>query len=122
MRSPLHEIAPVQHGTHHTMSDHQRCRRSSLRGERQKLVRELAHSVAIEGNEARCPETEQNREQQQWILWGLPERFSLFDQQTRSLCSSLSFRGTISFDVHERGYDRNLKLDLLATQRRSDGQ
>src|SRR5215471_15835846 len=102
MRSSLHEIASVQYGTHHTMSDHERSRRSSLLGERQELVRYLAHSVAIERNEARCPETEQYREQKQWILRRLSEGFSLFDQQTCSLCSGLSFRSTISFDVHNQ--------------------
>src|SRR5215471_2338653 len=117
MRSSLHEIASVQYGTHHTMSDHERSRRSSLLGERQELVRYLAHSVAIERNEARCPETEQYREQKQWILRRLSEGFSLFDQQTCSLCSGLSFRSTISFDVHKRGYGRNLKLDMLTAQR-----
>src|SRR5262249_37485967 len=57
------------------------------------------------------------REQKQWILRRLSEGFSLFDQQTCSLCSGLSFRSTISFDVHKRGYDRNLKLDMLTAQR-----
>ena len=46
----------------------------------------------------------------------------MFDQQTRLLHSRLGFRRRIPFDVHERGYERDLKLDLLATQRRRGGQ
>ena len=35
------------------------------------------------------------------------------------LGSRLGFRRSIPFDMHERGYDRYLKLDLFATQRGS---
>ena len=50
------------------------------------------------------------------------ERFGLFDQQTGPLCGRLGFRRGIAFDMEERGYQRDLKLDLLATQRRRAGQ
>ena len=34
----------------------------------------------------------------------------------------LGFRGSIAFDMHKRGYERDLELDLFATQRGSGGK
>ena len=79
-------------------------------------------SVAVERHIVRDPEAVEDREQQQRIFGRLSERFSLFDQQTCPLRSRLGFRRGISFDMHERGYERDLKLDLLATQRGRGGQ
>ena len=70
----------------------------------------------------RDPEAVEDREQQQRVFRRLSERFRLFDQQTCPLHSRLGFRRRISFDVDERGYERDLKLDLLAAQGRRAGQ
>jgi hypothetical protein len=51
-----------------------------------------------------------------------PERVSLFDQQACPLGSRFGFRRTISFDMSEWSDERDLKLDLLATQGRSARQ
>ena len=91
--------------------------RPLLLGERQELRRKLAHHVAIERHIVRDPEAVEDRKQQQRIFGRLSERFSLFDQQMCPLRSRLGFRRRISFDMHEWGYQRDLKLDLLATQR-----
>ena len=81
-------------------------------------ARVRAH-VAIECYCVRDPEAVEDREQQQWIFGRLSERVSLFDQQTCPLCSRLSFRRCIPFDMHERVYQRDLNFDLLATQARA---
>jgi hypothetical protein len=57
-----------------------------------------------------------------WSSERLTERFSLLDQNTCPLRSRLGFRRGIPFDVGEWGYERDLKFDLLATQRRSGRQ
>jgi hypothetical protein len=46
----------------------------------------------------------------------------LLDQQTCLLRSRPGFGGSIAFDVDEWGDQRDLKLDLLAAQRRRAGQ
>jgi hypothetical protein len=46
----------------------------------------------------------------------------LFDQQACPLSSRLDFRRSVSFDMHEWGYQRDLKLDLLPTQEWRRGQ
>ena len=79
-------------------------------------------SVAVERHEVRDPEAVEDREQQQRVFGRLSERFSLFDQQTCPLRSRLGFRRSIPFDMDEWGYERDLKLDLLATQRGRGGQ
>ena len=104
------------------MPDHERSCRSLLLGERQELRRKLAHNVAVERHDVRDPEAVEDREQQQRVFGRLSERFSLFDQQTCPLRSRLGFRRGIPFDMDEWGYERDLKLDLLATQRRRGGQ
>ena len=52
----------------------------------------------------------------------LPERFSLFDQQTCSLHSRLGFRRGMPFNVHKWGDKRYVKLNLLATHARCGRQ
>ena len=59
----------------------------------------------------------EDREQQQRIFGRLAKCFGLFDQQTCPLRSRLGFRRRIPFDVDKRGYERDLELDLFATQR-----
>jgi len=104
------------------MPDHERTCRPLLLGERQELRRKGARHVAIECYCVRDPEAVEDGEQQQWIFGRLTERVSLFDQQTRPLCSRLSFRRCIPFDMHERVYQRDLNFDLLATHGGRGGQ
>jgi hypothetical protein len=40
----------------------------------------------------------------------------LFDQDARLLRGTFGFRGGVTFDMDERGYERDLKLDLFAAQ------
>ena len=80
------------------------------------------HDIAIECHIVRDPEAVEDREQQQRVFGRLSQRFSLLDQQTCLLRSRLGFGGGIAFDMDEWGYERDLKLDLLATQRRRAGQ
>jgi len=65
---------------------------------------------------------EEDGEQQQRVFRALSERFRLFNQEACLLQCFLSFGRSIAFDVHERGYERDLKLNLLATQRWRRGQ
>ena len=52
----------------------------------------------------------------------LAERFGLLNQQTCPLRSRLGFWRGIALDMDKWVYERDLKLDLLATQRGSGGQ
>ena len=104
------------------MPDHERAGRPLLLGERQELRRKLAHHVAVERHIVRGPEAVEDREQQQWVFGRFSERFRLLDQQTCPLRSRLGFRRRIPFDMDERGYERDLKLDLFAAQRGRGGQ
>ena len=104
------------------MSYHERNCRPLFLGERQELRRKLAHHIAVERYAVRDPEAVEDREQQQRVFGRLSKRFSLFDQQTCPLRSRLGFRRSVSFDMDEWGYERDLKLDLLATQRGRGGQ
>ena len=114
MRPALRDVSRHQQGdTHQAMPDHERDCRPLLLGERQELRRKLAHLVAIERHIVRDPEAIEDREQQQRVFGRLAERFSLFDQQACPLRSRLGFRRRITFDMDERGYERDLKLDLL---------
>jgi hypothetical protein len=56
----------------------------------------------------RDAEAVENGEQQQRIFGRLAERFSLFDQQACPLRSRLGFRRGVPFDLHQRGYERDL--------------
>ena len=44
---------------------------------------------------------------------GAPPRFRLLDQQARSFLSRLAFRCGIPFNMDERRYERDLKIDLF---------
>jgi hypothetical protein len=46
----------------------------------------------------------------------------MFDQQTCSFGSRLGLRRSIPFDMQQWVYQRDLKFDLLAAQRRRDSQ
>ena len=78
------------------MPNHERAGRSLLLGERKELRRKLAHSVAVERDKVRNPETVEDREQQQRVFGRLSERFSLLNQQTRPLRCRLGFRRGIA--------------------------
>ena len=116
--SALRDVSRFQQGrAHEAMAHHERNRRSLLFGKCQELRRQLTHSVAVERHIVRDPEAVEDREQQQRVVGRLSERFSLFDQQTRSFRRRLGFRRGVPFHMNEWGYERDLKLDLLATQR-----
>src|ERR1700745_1487081 len=104
------------------MPNHERACRPLLLRQRQELRRETATDIAVEGHKIRYPEGVKNREQQQRVSGRLSERFGLLDKQTSLLCCRLGFRGGIAFDMDDWGYERDLKLDLLATQGRRAGQ
>src|SRR6476469_205501 len=99
------------------MPDHERDGRPLLPGESKELRRELTHHVAVDRHKVRNPEAVENRAQQQGVFGRLSERFSLFDQQACPLRSRLGFRCGIPFEMHDWGYEVDLKSDLLATQR-----
>ena len=84
------------------MPDHERDGRPLLLRERQELRREIAHSVAIECHMVRGPEAVEDGEQQQRIFGRFSQRFSVLDQQTCLIESSLGFRRGIAFDMHQR--------------------
>src|SRR5215471_17824447 len=104
------------------MPDHERDCRPLLFPERQELRREIATHITVEGHKVRYPESVKDREQQQRVFERLSEGFSLFDQQAGMLRCRLGFGGGIAFDMDEWGDERDLKLDLLTTQRRGAGQ
>ena len=57
-------MSPVTSGSaHKAMPDHERACRPLLFGEREKLVRKLAHSVAVERHKVCDPKTVEDREQ-----------------------------------------------------------
>ena len=98
------------------MPDHERDGRSLLLGERQELPRELAADVAIE----RYSSQPRSRRGPRTIAVDLREALRslrLVRSETCPLHRRLGFRRGISFDVNERSYQRDLKLDFLATQR-----
>src|ERR1035437_1925252 len=101
--------------SHEAMPNHERDWRPLLFGERQELRRKVAQRVAIECHKDRGTDAVEDREQQQRIFGRLSRRFGSLDQQTCLLRSCLGFGGRIAFDMDERGYERDLKLDLLAT-------
>src|SRR6516225_2004968 len=121
--SALRHVSGTQGGcAHKAMCYQERSRRPLLLGERQELRRKPEYHVAVERYIVCDPEAVENREQQQRVFGGLSERFGLFDQQMRLLHCGLGLRRGIPFDMDERGYERDLKLDLLATQRGRSGQ
>src|ERR1700732_3587529 len=104
------------------MPNHERDCRPLLLRQRQELRREIATDIAIECHKVRCPEGVEDRQQQQRIFGRLSERLRSLDQQTCLLRSRLGFGGGIALDMDEWGYEPDLKLDLLAKQRRRAGQ
>jgi hypothetical protein len=118
MRPRFRNVARThQRLTRDAMCHQKRSRRSLLLGERKELRRKRANDIAIECRKVRDPEAVEDQEQQQWVFGRLSERFSLLDQQTCPLRSRLGFRCRKPFYMHERGYERDLKLDLFATHR-----
>ena len=101
------------------MPDHERL---LLLGERQELRREITTDVAVERRGGRGPGAVEEVEREQRVFKRLSQRFSLFHQQTCLRRSGLRFRRSKPFDMDEWGYDRDLELDLLATQRGRAGQ
>ena len=123
MRSCFRDISSIQQGSAQViMPKHSRKRGALLLGKRQEMGGEIATYIAIECHEVRDEDAVEDREQQQRVFGRFSERFSLFDQQTCPLYSRFGFRRSISFDMDERGDERDLKLDLLATQRGRAGQ
>jgi len=104
------------------MPNHQRNRRPLLLGQRQELRRELPRSVTVERNKVPDPAAIEDQEQQQRVFGRLAEVFRSFDQQTRLLRSGLGFRRGVPVDMDKWSYERDLKSDPLATQRRRVGQ
>ena len=104
------------------MSGHERPRRPLLICEGEELDSKLTHHVAVECYKARDPQAVKYGEQQQWIFGRLSQRFSLFDQQTGLLNSSLEVRRRIAAGIDERDYECNLKLDFFLTQSGRGGQ
>ena len=79
------------------MPDHERYVRPLLLRECQKLRRIVVQNIAIECYQIFYRETVEDREQQQRVFRNFSKRFSLVDQQTRSLRSRLSFRCCVPF-------------------------
>ena len=94
-------------------AEHEGSRRPLLLRKRQELRRKLAQTSAIERHKFAAHEAVEDRKQQQWVFGRLTKCFRLFDQQACPLRRRLSFRRGIPFDMHKRGYERDLKLDLL---------
>src|SRR5262249_44681516 len=99
------------------MPHHERDDRPLLLGERQEVRRKLVQPLAVERHKVCDPAPKEDRKQQKGIFGWLSDCFSLLDQKTCPLYSRLGFRRGISFDMHEWGYERDLKLDLFAAQR-----
>src|SRR5258708_24910458 len=98
------------------MRHHEWPRRPLFICESQELDSKLTHHVAVERYKIRDPKAVKNREEQQWILRRLSERFSLLDQQSCPLNSRPGFRRRVASDMEEWGYECNLKLDFFTTQ------
>ena len=104
------------------MPDHERdCRPLFLR-KRQELRRKLAHRVAIERHKVYVPKAEEDREQQQRVFGGSPNASAC--SISRRACSAAALVSGAAYPLtwHERCYERDLKLDLLATQRGRGGK
>src|SRR5262249_7182094 len=104
------------------MPGHERDGRALLLGERKEMICQIAADIAVKSYIVRSPETIEDQEQQQWIVGRLSESFSFFDQEACPFDGRLSFLRPIPFDMHERVYKRDLKPNLLATQRGVVGQ
>jgi hypothetical protein len=104
------------------MRHHEWPARPLLIRESEELDSKLTHHVAVERDKIRDPKAIKNREQQHWIFRRLSERFSLFDQQPCPLNSRPGFRRGVAFDMEQRGYECDLKLDFFTTQGKRRGQ
>src|SRR5271170_4259158 len=123
VRPALRQVSRVSQGsTHEAMADHERHCRTLHLGEREELCREFAHCIAVKGHAACGPKTVEDGEQKQLIFGGLVAFFSLLDQQKGLLCSRLGFQCSIAFDVEQWVDKRDLKFDLLTTQRGGGGK
>jgi hypothetical protein len=91
-------------------------------GECHEVGRDIATDIAVECHPTRGPDAIEDREYQQRVFGRVPERLSLFDQNTRPLYSRLAFRRSIAFHMMERINEGDLQLDLLATQRGCSAQ
>src|SRR4029077_11975275 len=123
VRATFRDVSRTRQGnTHDAMGYQERSRGSLFLGECQELRCKLTYGVAVERHIIRDPNAVESGEQQQRVFGRLSERFSVFYQQTCSLRSRRGFRCSIAFDMNERGYERDLKRDLLAPQRGCGGQ
>src|SRR5262249_5463666 len=91
-------------------------------GEGEELRGQIARDIAVERHRVRDPEAVEDGEHQQGVLGALSQRFSLLDQNMCLFRSRLGFRRGEPLDVPERGYQRDLKLDLLTPHRGRRGQ
>ena len=104
------------------MPNHKRYGRRLLLSKRKELRGKVAQHIAVESCKVHKPKAVEHREQQQRVVKRLAERFSLFDQQTGPLHSRPGFRRGKPLEVHEWGYERDLKLDLLAPESTLSGR
>ena len=88
-------------------------------GKLQKLSCKFAGHAAITPYSRSRPRKEPKTDQR--VFWTFVERSALFNQPTCPFYGSLGFGRGITFDMHERVYQRDLKPDLIPTQRRSAG-
>lgn len=102
------------------MPEHQRHGLPLILGKRQDPRGEVATGVAIEPKEVRRPEGADDRRQLRGRL--LTERFDLLDKQPRSLLGRPGLGRSPPLGEHQRARERDLKLDLRATQRRTGRQ
>ena len=74
---------------------------------------EAENCIDIQGHVICNPESVQHGEQKQRIVGKLPDLFTAFYQRLGTFDGGSRFRGSMSFDVHQRGDQGNLTLDLL---------
>src|SRR3954470_16934992 len=99
------------------MPEHKRECCSLLISKREELRRVITNYIAIERYIICDPQTIEDGAQHQLIFGRLSYRFSLVDQQARLLQSHLGFDGGVPFDMDQRSYERDLKIDLVPAQR-----
>ena len=102
------------------MPHHQRHKLPLLLGIGQALRRNIATGVAIEASPVRRPETGEDHRQLLGRL--LSEGLGAFDELARSLLGHPGLGRSVPLCVHQSACERELKLDLIATQRRSGRQ
>ena len=123
VRSRFRDLPGVkQRQAFEAMADHAGPGRALLFRQRQELDGELMDHVPVECDEVRDPGAVKHDKQQIRIFGRLSESFRLFDQVMRALDCGFRFRRGIAAKMKERGNQRDLKLDLLAAQRRTTRQ